>query len=183
MKKLRVVVIAFLFMNCLVLISQETTENKFKKTGKTNINHFNTTITISPIHLIMPVVELMGEFALKPTVSIALIGGLGTYEGFSVYEIGGQLNFYLTGNFDQGMQAGIEILHASVSGEVQNISGVGQGLSIGPFIGYKGAYDFGLSIDLQLGIGIMTARAEAGGSTASANATAPFLNFNLGWSF
>ena len=183
MKKYCLYLILFIFTNTVLFSQNEDNVTIKQPRTKTKQTLFKTTITISPIHLAMPVVELMGEFALSPKVSVAVVGGLGTYEGFSVSEFGGQLNLYATGNFDKGMQVGLEILYASVSGSIENVSGVGNGLSIGPFIGYKGAFDFGLSIDIQLGVAFMTVQAEASGSTASAKATAPLLNLNVGWSF
>jgi len=72
---------------------------------------FHTTITISPLHLALPVVELMGEFSLQPKISLAAIGGIGSYMDFSIVELGGQFNYYLIGDFDQGMQGGVELLY------------------------------------------------------------------------
>jgi hypothetical protein len=187
MKKLFLLCICLLILSSVPAFSQKKSKSKQHKSEETTSvvsgTKFHTTITISPFHLALPVVELTGEFALQPKISLSAIGGIGSYESFSVFELGSQFNYYLIGDFDQGMQGGVELLYVYTSGSVSNISGIGQGLSLGPFIGYKGAFSFGLSIDIQLGIAVMAVNAEAGGSTASVNAVYPLFNFNLGWSF
>ena len=184
MKKLGILIIGILLYNCGNLFSQKGDElQPIKSKTNTIQTVFNITISISPIHLAMPVVELMGEFAIKPEMGVAVIGGLGSYHDFSVFEIGGQLNLYLIGDFDQGMQGGIELLYASVSGSIEEVSGIGQGLSVGPYLGYKGAFSFGLSIDFQFGIAVIIPTAEDNSSSTSDKGLYPFLNFNVGWSF
>lgn len=68
-----------------------------------------------------------------------------------------------------------------------NITGTGQGIGIGPFIGYKVAASFGLTFVAQLGAQYNIATAEATDGTTtetdSASGIGPLLNLNLGWSF
>ena len=79
-------------------------------------------LTISPIHLFLPVVELTGEARVHDKVGVALIAGAGKYSdpnvtGISatVYEAGGQVRVYVIGDFRHGMQLGGELLYLHLS--------------------------------------------------------------------
>ncbi len=158
-------------------------------------------ITISPVHLVLPVFELMGEYRLQDKIGAAVIVGFGSIEidpilggpptSFSIFEGGAQLQYYLLGNFDHGMQLGAEAVFVQVSGSVGTVTGLGQGLVAGPYIGYKVAADVGFTFNAQLGyqVGLISASAEdtSDGSSSSASgeesASGPLLNLNVGWSF
>jgi len=166
-------------------------------------------ITFSPIHLVLPVVELTGELRLQHGLSVAAIAGVGSVtleqrtmtstgfvttdkQRFSVWELGGQFRWYPIGSFDHGMQLGVEFLYAHVSGTSvasPTTSGVGSGFAVGPFIGYKIATNIGFTFDAQLGVEWIGARATAKDSaTGDANSTTssafiPLVNLNVGWSF
>lgn len=152
-------------------------------------------ISISPIHLIGPIVELTGEARLHRHIGVALIGGYGALkvdgvaERFKVWEVGGQFVGYPVGHFDHGMQVGLEVLYAGVStNESSKVTvATATGLATGPFIGYKLATKVGFSFNVQGGVQYVFARADAssGGATASAEQRSiiPLLNLNVGWSF
>jgi hypothetical protein len=160
-------------------------------------------LTFSPAHLINPVVELTGEFKAHEQWGAALIGGAGTVTVedpilgdviFDVWEVGGQLRYYALGDFDHGMQVGAEVLYASASTDNLNGSRVtlsGNGVSVGPFLGYKIATDVGFTFDAQLGysrigIGAPEAKNEETGETAQGEGSSewePLVNLNVGWSF
>lgn len=160
-------------------------------------------LTFSPIHLLMPVVEITGEFKAHDQWSLALIGGGGSVTvkdealgdpSFTVWEVGGQFRYYVVGDFDHGMQLGGEILYVNVdSGDIETssgrVTGTGSGVSIAPFVGYKIATKIGFTFDAQLGIALMglgaSAEAVDTGETAKAKDTrwGPLLNLNVGWSF
>jgi hypothetical protein len=147
-------------------------------------------ITISPFHLIAPIVELTGEYRLHDKIGAAVIGGFGSmgYKStrYWVYEAGGQFRWYAIGSFIHGMEVGAEVLFAGVSGENvegSGVTGVGQGLAVGPFLGYKIATNIGFTFDAQLGAQASFLHAAAGGSSASAVDFIPLLNLNIGWSF
>lgn len=160
-------------------------------------------IGISPFHLFFPIVELQVEARLHRKIGVALIGGYGSVKvdaptlpqgeiRFKVWELGGQIVGYPVGHFDHGMQLGVEVLYAGVLGDTTvdgvTVSGSANGLSLGPLIGYKFAADIGFSLNIQLGIAYVTARAEAKANngqqaeSTSDSTFAPILNFNLGWS-
>ena len=161
-------------------------------------NH--TTITISPLHLLLPVLEVTGEFKLSEKMSAAAIAGIGTttvevssisgtnQESYQTIELGAQYRYYLTGNFNGGIQLGFELLYVTVDrDEDDDVSATGEGFAMGPFIGYKYVSSSGFTFDSQLGIQNVVGGAEASSGSASAetedSAIVPLLNLNIGWSF
>ncbi len=153
----------------------------------------NFSLTFSPIHLFFPVLELTGEFRISDKVSVAAIVGVGSYSetvnfikvSATVFEAGAHLRYYVVGDFRHGMQIGAELLYLHLSDP--NLSAKGEGLAIGPFVGYKYTADVGFTFDCQLGIEHVGVRASASSGTSSASnsdsSVIPLLNINIGWSF
>lgn len=162
-------------------------------------------ITVSPIHLFMPVVEITGEYRLSPKLGVAGILGGGQYtqetkagdtviaeDTFTVFEAGAQVRYYVFGDFEHGMQIGAELIYMHLAGDNlqdTNVSGSGAGLAVGPFIGYKIATDLGFTFDAQLGYEFVAVQAEASDSDTGESGSdsdsqgIPLLNLNVGWSF
>ncbi|MGE3799469.1 MAG: hypothetical protein AB7H80_00450 [Candidatus Kapaibacterium sp.] len=144
-------------------------------------------ITLSPFHLVLPVLELTGEFQMQPKVGVAGILGFGSVSGTGVFEAGGQFNYYLIGDFDHGMQLGSELLYVHASDAVDNVSVAANGVSVAGYIGYKIAATFGLTFNAQLGGNLLLVRAtaedESSTATASGSDAGLLLNLNVGWSF
>jgi hypothetical protein len=165
-------------------------------------------VLISPFHLILPVVEITAEIRLHERIGVAVIGGIGSIDPyqfsqtkppagvktgrFTVWEAGAQFVSYPVGHFDHGMQLGAELLYLGIAGSAESAtnsaSGTGQGLSMGPFIGYKFTAKVGFSLAIQGGVAYVTARADAKdaqGNTASRTDSqfGPLINLNLGWAF
>ncbi len=154
-------------------------------------------LTISPFHLVAPIIEVTGEFAVNRNLGVAAVGGYGqlTYEDpqtgaqdpIMVYEAGLQGRWYALGSFDHGLQLGGEALFVAASGKdvgADEVDATGAGFGVGPFIGYKKAARFGLTFDAQLGFQYTVLRAEASNGSASKRSdVTPMLNLNLGWSF
>jgi hypothetical protein len=150
-------------------------------------------ITMSPIHLFLPVLELSAEHRLSRNLGVAAMLGAGkltdpdTDNTFNVFEVGGSLRYYALGTFKKGMQLGGAAEYVRLKGDDLNdsmISGVGNGLLIALFVGYKHTFGSGLTLEAQLGPQLLVLRAESddGGESAS-NATGTYLNLNAGWSF
>ena len=152
-------------------------------------------LTISPIHLILPMLELTGELRLGTQGGIALVGGwgrvsatdgYGTKVTFRALEIGGQLRYYATGTFRRGLEVGAEILYLSVNGSFQGVTGMASGLAMGPFIGWKTTTYSGFTFDVQGGLEVVTLGARASDSTTTTTDSKvdfiPLLNLNIGWS-
>jgi hypothetical protein len=141
-------------------------------------------LTFSPIHLLFPVVELTGEARVHDKVGVALVAGAGKYTdnniGISagVFEAGAQVRAYAVGDFRHGMQIGAEVLYLHL--DAKEITTTGEGLAVGPFIGYKVMIDAGFTFDTQVGFEHVSARAS---NTNTDTDWIPLLNLNIGWSF
>lgn len=77
------------------------------------------TLTISPLHLFAPIVEINGEFKASDNLGVALIAGVGNQSSlggdtYSVSEYGIQVNYYSGSNFNQGVQYGVELMKINV---------------------------------------------------------------------
>jgi hypothetical protein len=144
-------------------------------------------LTLSPIHLLLPMLEVTGEGRLADKVGVAGIVGFGSVGDLALFEAGAQGRYYVLGTFDHGMEVGGELLYVGASGEMDGVQASGSGLSAGPFLGYKFAARFGLTVDVQAGAAytFVTAEASGGGEAASAedSALSPLVNLQLGWSF
>lgn len=163
-------------------------------------------LSFSPVHLILPMAEVMAEFRVHPKIGVAAIGGYGkvtvrslavsrgpsspllsTQEtSVSVYEVGGQFVGYPLGTFDHGMQVGAEVLYLGASTSAQQgdvkVVASGAGLSTGGFVGYKLATRVGFTFNVQGGVGYLAVQASGGGASASDSRIYPLLNANVGWS-
>ncbi len=145
-------------------------------------------LTFSPLHLTLPLVEITAEYNVAPHAGIAVIGGLGKVTSGSItasaYEAGGQFNYYLLRHFS-GLHAGVEAMYMHLDHVNIDSSVTAGGLSIGPYLGYKLAASFGLTFIAQLGVDFLAARASStmSSQTASDRTVFPLLNLNLGWSF
>lgn len=128
-------------------------------------------VTVSPLHLVVPMVELTGEFRLDDKVGLAAIGGVGSSAGVALWELGGQARYYFLGDFADGLLVGAEVLYAkaSLGGASAN------GLSPGVMAGGKTTFDFGLVLEAQAG----GAWFQSGGG----GSLGLLLNANLGWAF
>lgn len=167
--------------------------------------HRRASITMSPIHLLMPIVEVTGEVAVNDKIGVAGIFGYGSVplkttstigtrtteqtDHLSAWEVGGHFNYYVVGSFDHGMQLGVEALYLKVETSDSNYqsAAAANGFAIGPYAGYKIITNVGFTFEANLGVQYVAARAKAssGGSTATAEdkTVIPLLNLNVGWSF
>lgn len=155
-------------------------------------------LTMSPLHLILPLLELTLELSVAEHLGVAVLGGIGRMtvevdgadERFSAYELGGQLLVYPLDAFD-GLTLGAEVLWLRLTtDEVQGrISGTGAGLAVGPLIGYKWIARGGFTLFVHGGAQYLAVRAQSTDDLTgtqrreSERRWIPLLNFNLGWSF
>ena len=91
------------------------------------------------------------------------------------------------GDFDHGLQVGLETLYVHVDGSVESVTGTASGLAIGPFLGYKLTTDLGFTLDIQAGLSYLTLKGSASDGSTSAKGEeedyVPIVNLNFGWSF
>jgi len=161
-------------------------------------------ITISPLHLILPIVQLTGEVRAAPHFGVSLIAGYGSVSvspttdnglsdtvKLSAYEIGGRLIGYPLKKF-KSLQLGAQLMYLKVDtdGAIPNtnVSGTGAGIAFGPFAGYKLVTSAGFTFFAQLGFQYLSAQAEAhdtngNSDSASNNRFLALLNLDIGWSF
>ena len=128
------------------------------------------TLTLSPLHLGVPMVEAMAELEVGNDRSVALIGGLGTEERRWLYTFGGQVKQYVAGDFDTGLSLGAEAKYGNA--DMQGFKG--GTVSAGPFLGAKGT------------LGVLSLEAQGGGQLVynqGRTSIAPLVNLNAGVSF
>jgi hypothetical protein len=161
----------------------------------------NYSITVSPFHLVLPVIELTGEYRVADKIGVAgMLGAgqvtvkeLGTDEelSFTVFEVGAGARYYLIGSFIHGMQLGTELqyIHVSTDDAYDDVSGFASGGSVGAFAGYKIATNVGFTFEFQLGAQYIFVGAEAESDSTgekvsdSDTAAGPLLNLQFGYSF
>ncbi len=171
-------------------------------TSATQDSTYKASITVSPLHLINPVVELTAEYKVMPKLGIALLAAFGSQTfkvdqkdySFPLWEIGFQGRFYTLGDFNHGMQVGLEALVLKLSDKTYDdgpflIYAPGSRVEAGAFLGYKIATDIGFTVEAQAGAkyalildGTMkTMNAKA--ADAAIDPITPLINVNIGWSF
>ena len=157
------------------------------------------TLTLSPGHLLFPIFEPMIELRVVDGFGIAVLGRYGTISvddslgeshRFTAYELGGQLSWYPLDAF-RSLAVGAEDLYVKVETEPNSaatVTGVGDGVAMGPFIGYKLVTRGGFTFLAQGGVQYIAIRAEAEDSSGNTESdedsrVIPLLNLNIGWSF
>jgi len=147
-------------------------------------------ITFSPIHLVLPVLEVTTEVRIAPPASVAVILGAGRVtadgadEAATVTELGIQGRYYPIGRRRHRMQVGAELLYIHGEGTSGGATATADGVAIGPFVGYKFTAGIGFTFDAQLGfqrVGIGASSSD--GQTAEDKDWIPLINLNVGWSF
>lgn len=144
--------------------------------------------------------ELTAEFRALDGLGLGLIAGAGSLtvndpnssidgDSITAYELGAQVIYYPLEGFES-LQLGAELLWLRVSADdlgSENVSGLGEGLGVGPLIGYKLITKAGFTFFVQGGFQYLAVQASASdgqGTTAEAEDSTiiPLLNANLGWS-
>lgn len=138
-------------------------------------------ISIDPLQLRFPVIQLTAEFCVARKLGLAVIvaGGEVTDDNVTsrVYGVGASGRYYLYGSFRHGFQIGAELLYASVSTENTAVTASGEGLGISTFGGYKWTHRSGFTLEVELGV---TYRAT--GEYKDHSSFSSLLNLNVGWS-
>lgn len=159
----------------------------------------NVSLTLSPIHLLLPIFELTAEARVVDHFGLAVLGGFGSVtaennagesEKFSAYEVGGQALWYPMKPF-HGLHLGAEALYLKIASDDMNdgqVRGTGTGLAVGPLVGYKVLTSGGFTFVAQGGVEYVAIQAEANdkaGNSAQEDESRwiPLLNLNLGFSF
>ena len=145
------------------------------------------TVSISPIQLVIPIVSLSSERSVAQDVGFGGRISAGSVNNSTAFGGGIFANYYAIGDFDHGMMIGGSLNYAHAEGSDQEITATANGVGLGPHIGYKVNFGFGLTTSLQLGGAyiIATGSGTDGTSSASvsANGFAATGDLKVGWSF
>lgn len=159
----------------------------------------NWAVTISPVHFLLPVFEITGERRLSQNLGVALMIGAGSLTAkdesagnventYKLAEIGASVRYYGLGTFAKGMQFGgalefIRLTGDDIGGSM--VSGIGSGLLLAPFVGYKHTMKLGITFDGQLGFSYAAIRAKTDNGLVQEDSKRvnAYLNLNVGWSF
>lgn len=137
-------------------------------------------VTISPIHLFSPRLQLSGEWRWTPKVSFAATAGAGrvTEEGerYRIWEVGGQGRYFALGDFSNGLMLGVDAGYVDADGEPPSAMELLVGTRAGGFVGYKRIFGGGFTAEAQLG----PVYVWGPGDTEEAQTLA---NLRVGWSF
>jgi hypothetical protein len=158
----------------------------------------NFSLSISPLHLVLPLVELTGELRVSDHVGLSVIAGYGSLElesndpdvdetRASVIEVGAQASWYPLRKFES-LVLGAEVLWMHLEADVGDITGIGAGVAVGPFVGYKLITRGGFTFLVQGGAQYLAVQAQAEDSAGARQEDEdshiiPLINLNLGWSF
>ncbi len=162
------------------------------------------TLSFSPLHLLLPVLELQAELRLGNYFGLTAFGGVGRVtvevpdsydpratdeEALTLYEAGAILSVYPLEPF-RSLMLGVELDWVHVSSDDlgdESIQGFATGLSLGPLLGYKHVSAAGFTVVVQGGVARIALHAEAsdeaGTDEEDDEQWVPILNLNLGWSF
>jgi hypothetical protein len=157
-------------------------------------------VTVSPIHLLFPMLEASAEFQVSDNVGLAVIGAYGevgisnssgVHDSLGIWELGGQVRYYFLESFES-LHAGVEALYIGISESDiggAELSANASGVAVGPFVGWKGIFGPGFTFVVQLGAASTAVSATATDSSTGETATVTdrdvlvLLNLDLGWSF
>lgn len=146
-------------------------------------------ITISPVHLVIPMIELSAEIRVMPRLGVGVIAGAGatrietTNELIKLGEAGVSPRYYVWGTFRRGVQLGAELLYLhAFADDLSGVEITASGLSVGPYVGYKWTHRTGFTFEAQGGVSVLAFRADSQMSSTSERKVAPLLNLQVGWS-
>jgi hypothetical protein len=114
-----------------------------------------TALTVSPLHLLNPQLQITGEVRLAPKWSVATTVGGGRVteeeQTFRTWEIGAQVRSYIIGSFARGLMVGADVGYVDVDGQPEGAMEMLAGTRAGGFLGYKGIWNRGFTAEVQLG--------------------------------
>jgi len=154
-----------------------------QKVHTENVQH-RVSMTLSPLLLILPIVQVTGEFRVSDKMGVAAVFGLGSVLSFFTVQLGAQFRYYLLGSFIHGLDLGAQVLTLALFDNGGSLAA--GGISLAPFVGYKIATNIGFTFDAQIGPDFALVGASSsltGQNTDASGAIGLLLNLNVGWSF
>ncbi len=137
------------------------------------------TVTANATYMLVGMLQLNAEWAATSNWSLALRGGIGesdlSGEDLTIMEFGAQTSYYVTGHASRGTQLGFDARVVSYEGDGM-LMGIGDGVAVGPYVGYKHTFGRGFTLGAQLGAQIALAGKSDG-------RVFPYLSLSAGWAF
>lgn len=150
-------------------------------------NAASTAVTLSPIHLTLPVLEVSVERSLAEKLTASVIAGGGKSSGSPLWELGAQGRYLLLGDFGTNLHLAAEVLYIGSRATIGTATATATAGSFGPLVGGKWTADVGFTAELQAGVGynIISATGSDANTTQTAREAGLYtnININLGWSF
>jgi len=147
-------------------------------------------LTVSPVHLVIPMAEVTAELRATSKLAASVIAGAGAFRDedtntkITLVEVGVSPRYYLLGTFRHGLELGAELLYLHAGADDLTGSNVrAAGLSVGPYVGYKWIARVGFTLEAQVGASFLAVRGDSETMSTSDSRVGPLLNLQTGWSF
>lgn len=128
-------------------------------------------LSVSALHLSLPMAAIDGDIRLAPRASLNLTGGLGSHSGETLFDVGAQVRGYAAGDFDRGLYLGVGARYTDVPFYELSDNAV----ALDAVVGVKYTFDVPLTLDAQVGPQFV--------NSAAWRALGPMVKLNVGWSF
>jgi hypothetical protein len=152
--------------------------------------------SLKAVRAVIGFLSVQGEFRLAPKISVAAFVGGGrvdietedemTIQDVGVAEVGAQFRYYVFGDFDSGLHLGAQTNYVYIEVDDETTVGArGEGLAMGPFLGYKHTFGFGLTLEAQGGVAVAVLRGQQNGSGSvhEEGKIGPIVNAGVGYAF
>lgn len=155
----------------------------------------NVSLMVDGLSLLSDIVQLQGEFQINDNMSFGILLGAGNVQGssadssYSLLLAGAQFNYYLLGDFEEGLQIGAQALYSSTNilANKTFLYENGRVLSLTPYAGYKLVLASGLTMNAQIGVGASTPVFIPTGAGTDQNTVYKWhvstrMHLSIGWS-
>lgn len=155
----------------------------------------NVSLMVDGLSLLSDIVQLQGEFQISDDMSFGVLLGAGNVRGssadssYSLLLAGAQFNYYLLGDFEEGLQIGAQALYSSTNilANKTFLYENGRVLSLTPYAGYKLVLASGLTMNAQAGVGASTPVFIPTGAGTDQNTVYKWhvstrIHLSIGWS-
>lgn len=152
-------------------------------------------LMVDGLSLLSDIVQLQGEFQISDNMSCGILLGAGNVRGssadtsYSFLLAGAQFNYYLLGDFEEGLQIGVQALYSSTNIRANKtfLYENGRVLSLTPYAGYKLVLASGLTMNAQVGVGASTPVFIPTGAGSDQNTVYKWhvstrMHLSIGWS-
>jgi hypothetical protein len=170
-------------------------EEKFPFPDATVSRPREMSLMLNGLPLLADIVQVQGEFQINERMSYGLLLGVGNVQGqtadtsHALFMAGAQFNYYLLGDFEEGLQIGAQALFSStnIGAHKTMLYENGRVMSLTPYAGYKLVLTSGLTMNVQAGVGASTpvfipTAPGSGNNTEYKWHVSTRMHLNIGWS-